>query len=66
MARKKTTEQSQSEPAGKRVRDQGQRSGRPNPGNLAEDHTREHLSGYGGKAGVPRTSSDKREPGSPR
>ncbi|MDQ3515811.1 MAG: hypothetical protein M3403_03420 [Gemmatimonadota bacterium] len=65
MAPDKRMEQSKSKTDKDRTSDQGQRSGRPNPGNPAEDHEREHQSGYGGQGGKPRTSSDKREPAKP-
>lgn len=65
MAPDKRMEQAPSETDKDRIADQGQRSGRPNPGNPAEDHEREHKSGYGGQGGKPRTSSDEREPTKP-
>ncbi len=65
MAPDKRMEQPKSKTDKDRTSDQGQRSGRPNPGNPAEDHEREHQSGYGGQGGKPRTSSDKREPAKP-
>ncbi len=65
MAPDKRMEQSKPETDKDRTSDQGQRSGRPNPGNPAEDHEREHQSGYGGQGGQPQTSSDKREPAKP-
>ena len=65
MAPDKRMVQPKSKPDADPASDQGQRSGRPNPGNPAEDHEREHQSGYGGQGGKPRTSSDKREPAKP-
>ena len=35
-------------------------SGNPNPDNPNNNRSIEHKSGYGGEAGEPRTSSDKR------
>lgn len=65
MALDKRMEQGLSRTDKGRTEDQGQRSGRPNPANPAEDHEREHWSSYGGESGTPRTSSDKREPAKP-
>ena len=65
MAPDKRMEQPMSKTDKERTGDQGQRSGRPNPGNPAEDHEREHKSSYGGEGGKPRTSSDTREPSKP-
>lgn len=65
MAPDKRTEQSPPETGKNRAEDQGQRSGRPNPGNPADDHEREHKPGYGGEGGEPRTSSHEREPAKP-
>ncbi len=65
MTPDKRLKQTKSKTDKERTSDQGQRSGRPNPGNPAEDHEREHQSGYGGQGGRPRTSSDKREPAKP-
>ena len=65
MAPDKRMEQTPSKSDKDRTEDQGQRSGRPNPGNPAQDHEREHKSSYGGEGGKPRTSSDEREPAKP-
>lgn len=65
MAPDKRMEQDESKTDKERTTDQGQRSGRPNPGNPAEDHEREHKSGYGGEGGKPRTASNEREPAKP-
>lgn len=65
MAPDKRMEKAQSKTEKDRVQDQGQRSGRPNPGNPAEDHKREHKPSYGGEGGEPRTSSNEREPAKP-
>jgi len=65
MASDKRMEQAPSKTEKDRTSDQGQRSGRPNPGNPAEDHEREHKSSYGGEGGKPRTSSNEREPTTP-
>ena len=65
MAPDKRTEQGQSKTDKDRTADQGQRSGRPNPGNPSEDHDREHKPSYGGEGGEPRTSSNEREPAKP-
>jgi len=40
--------------------DPGTRSGQPNPEDVPS-HSTEHESGYGGKGGSPRTSTDQRE-----
>lgn len=40
--------------------DSGTRSGRPNPEDVPS-HPEEHQSGYGGKGGSPRTSTEQRE-----
>ena len=65
MAPDKRTEQALSKKDKDRATDQGQRSGRPNPGSPDEDHEREHKPSYGGEAGEPRTSSNEREPTKP-
>lgn len=65
MAPEKRPEQPTSKTDKDRAEDQGQRSGRPNPGNPARDHEREHRPGYGGEGGKPRTSSNEREPAQP-
>lgn len=65
MAPDKRMEQTPSDSDKERTEDQGQRSGRPNPGNPGEDHEREHKPSYGGEGGKPRTSSDEREPAKP-
>lgn len=65
MAPAKRMEQAPSETDKDRTEDQGQRSGRPNPGNPAEDHEREHKPSYGGEGGRPRTGSHEREPTKP-
>lgn len=65
MAPDKRMEQGPSKKDQDRAEDQGQRSGRPNPGNPAEDHEREHKSSYGGEGGEPRTGSHEREPAKP-
>ncbi len=66
MAPDKPSEQAPSETDEARTGNQGQRSGRPNPGNPAEDHQREHKPSYGGEGGRPRTSSNEREPAKPK
>lgn len=38
-------------------------SGMPNPADPNEGSSTEHKSGYGGEAGEPRTSSDKKQQG---
>lgn len=65
MALDKRMEQAPSKTDKDRTEDQGQRSGRPNPGNPAKDHDREHKPSYGGEGGEPRTSSNEREPAKP-
>ncbi|MEX1186172.1 MAG: hypothetical protein WEA80_06250 [Gemmatimonadaceae bacterium] len=65
MAPDKRSEQAPSKTDEERTEDQGQRSGRPNQGNPAEDREREHKPSYGGEGGEPRTSSDEREPAKP-
>lgn len=65
MAPDKRMEQHLSKTDKARTADQGQRSGRPNPGNPADDHEREHKPSYGGEGGEPRTSSNEREPSKP-
>lgn len=65
MAPDKRMEQTPSKTDKDRTEDQGQRSGRPNPGNPAKDHEREHKPSYGGEGGEPRTSSNEREPARP-
>lgn len=65
MAPDKRMEQAPLKTNADRAKGQGQRSGRPNPGNPAEDHEREHKSGYGGDGGEPRASSNEREPAKP-
>lgn len=65
MSPNKRMEQTPDAPEKDRSEDQGQRSGRPNPGSPAEDHEREHKPSYGGEGGEPRTSSDEREPAKP-
>ena len=65
MALDKRMEQAPSKTDKDRTEDQGQRSGRPNPGNPAKDHDREHKSSYGGEGGEPRTSSNEGEPAKP-
>jgi hypothetical protein len=65
MAPDKRMEQAPSEKDQDRVEDQGQRSGRPNPGDPSQDHEREHKSSYGGEGGSPRTGSHEREPAKP-
>lgn len=65
MAPDKRMEQAPPKSGKDRTEDQGQRSGRPNPGNPAEDHEREHKPSYGGEGGEPRTSSHEREPAKP-
>lgn len=65
MAPAKRMEQTPSETDKDRTDDQGQRSGRPNPGNPAKDHDREHKPSYGGEGGSARTSSNEREPTKP-
>ncbi len=42
--------------------DQGQREGRPNPGDPSKQRSEEHQGSYGGKGGEPRTPSNEREP----
>jgi general stress protein YciG len=65
MAPDKRMEQGPAKKDRDRAADQGQRSGRPNPGNPAEDHEREHKPSYGGEGGEPRTGSHEREPSKP-
>lgn len=65
MAPDKRMEQGPAKKDRHREDDQGQRSGRPNPGNPAEDHEREHKPSYGGEGGKARTGSQEREPAKP-
>jgi len=60
MASKREQEQGSRPPTKQGDADSGTRSGQPNPEDVPS-HPHEHESGYGGKGGAPRTSSDQRE-----
>jgi hypothetical protein len=60
MASKREQEQGSQPPTKQGDGDSGTRSGQPNPEDVPS-HPREHESGYGGKGGDPRTSTDQRE-----
>ena len=60
MASRKERGQTGGNPTKQGDGDPGTRSGQPNPENVPS-HPTEHKSGYGGEAGAPRTSTDKRE-----
>jgi hypothetical protein len=61
MSSKSEKKQADGDAAPEITEDQGMRDGRPNPGNVPEQRTNEHKSGYGGDGGEPRTSSHDRE-----